>query len=650
MSELILNNSSKTVSIIANEEEKPITPSWFAELTLITHIWVQSALLKELNKDVKVARGRMGRYEVIDFTLILLAYGVSHEKTLKILYKITGPFQLAMTALWDRDKMPTASALSRFLASLTAKPVEALRKLLFEYLLKHGISIEAMGGLYDYSGNRNIIFDIDATREVARQRQIPSSEDYPPPRRRRLSCKAGYAGRKRGEAVRSRTSVQQAHTHEWLATFGGAGNGDIWGELNRACETIVAYLSYHKISTDFGMVRLDAAYGWAKGAYICQQCHLGYLMRSCDYGLLAYPEVQQRLAAAKAAILLHPDSNKRCEVYDLGFLTWHAGRALSISVNTRLIVICSDATNTKGKIGKRYGNTIYELFVTSYRIDQLSAVDIVNLYCGRGGFEQTLNEEDVEQDPDRWCSGNGYGQEFWQLLSQWLWNTRLRLGYEAIEPQQRRTLWNNLSNIKEIIIEDKIIDPILSDAKPDGEKKIENPLIESLDNLANANVKELYNINPPRFGSRSYTAAKTISTKIAQSIKAKAKGRSKGKFAGDDFKLQEDGTIRCPANKILTIASKRKTPRYERIIYEASIADCKKCNLAADCMEKGKTVKRGRSFSICLPIISAEVAERAKITDLATIELTHEQNRLKSNGMDLLDDLNNYNIVENQLI
>jgi hypothetical protein len=51
----------------------------------------------------------------------------------------------------------------------------------------------------------------------------------------------------------------------------------------------------------------------------------------------------------------------------------------------------------------------------------LRAADIVDLYHQRGAFEQVLSDEDQEQDADRWCSCTPYGQEFWQIVSQWLW-------------------------------------------------------------------------------------------------------------------------------------------------------------------------------------------------------------------------------------
>jgi hypothetical protein len=74
----------------------------------------------------------------------------------------------------------------------------------------------ALGGLFDRQGNRYLVFDVDGTREAARQRALPKTADRPAPQRRlRPLCAPGYTGRKRGEVVRSRTTVLQAHTHQW---------------------------------------------------------------------------------------------------------------------------------------------------------------------------------------------------------------------------------------------------------------------------------------------------------------------------------------------------------------------------------------------------------------------------------------------------
>jgi hypothetical protein len=83
-------------------------------------------------------------------------------------------------ALFERDQLPARSTLSRFLAALTEAPVAALRMLFLDDLLSHPLSHEKqIGGLTDRVGNAWVVFDIDGTREAARQRALPQTEDLP---------------------------------------------------------------------------------------------------------------------------------------------------------------------------------------------------------------------------------------------------------------------------------------------------------------------------------------------------------------------------------------------------------------------------------------------------------------------------------------
>jgi len=89
-----------------------------------------------------------------------------------------------------------------------------------------------------WQGTQWLVFDVDGTRQAARQRALPSTRDSPVAQRRLEEvCAPGYLGRKRGETVRTRTTVLQAHTHQWVGTFSGAsgaGNGDYRGDLRQA--------------------------------------------------------------------------------------------------------------------------------------------------------------------------------------------------------------------------------------------------------------------------------------------------------------------------------------------------------------------------------------------------------------------------------
>jgi hypothetical protein len=67
--------------------------------------------------------------------------------------------------------------------------------------------------------------------------------------------------RKRGEVVRTRTVVLQTHTHQFLDTFGGPGNGDYRGDLRRATQAITSYATKLGVPPTSILVRLDGLYG-----------------------------------------------------------------------------------------------------------------------------------------------------------------------------------------------------------------------------------------------------------------------------------------------------------------------------------------------------------------------------------------------------
>jgi hypothetical protein len=61
--------------------------------------------------------------------------------------------------------------------------------------------------------------------------------------------------------VRTRTVILQAHTHQFLGTFGGPGNGDYRGELLRAIQVTTSYATKLGLSTASVLLRLDGLYG-----------------------------------------------------------------------------------------------------------------------------------------------------------------------------------------------------------------------------------------------------------------------------------------------------------------------------------------------------------------------------------------------------
>src|SRR4030088_2864699 len=67
-------------------------------------------------------------------------YAISGERTLEEFYQRLQPFAIPFMALFGRDRLPSRSALSRFLAALTEAPVEALRTLFLDDLLSRSLT------------------------------------------------------------------------------------------------------------------------------------------------------------------------------------------------------------------------------------------------------------------------------------------------------------------------------------------------------------------------------------------------------------------------------------------------------------------------------------------------------------------------------
>ena len=176
----------------------------FEEVALMAQHLRKQGILSATCERVRFARRRFGHYDVIDFVAVLFGYAVSSERTLEAFYKRLHPFAPAFMAQIARERLPARSTLSRFLASLTQAAVEALRTLFLEDLLARPLNKERQtGGLIDRAGRDRVVFDIDGTREAARQRALPKNPDRPTPQRRLDElCAPGYTGRKRGEVVR----------------------------------------------------------------------------------------------------------------------------------------------------------------------------------------------------------------------------------------------------------------------------------------------------------------------------------------------------------------------------------------------------------------------------------------------------------------
>lgn len=66
--------SYSSVTIQTSTQSVPATPSWFGGAVLIVYYLRKLGVLDALTEQVRFARRRFGRYEVIDFVVVLLGY------------------------------------------------------------------------------------------------------------------------------------------------------------------------------------------------------------------------------------------------------------------------------------------------------------------------------------------------------------------------------------------------------------------------------------------------------------------------------------------------------------------------------------------------------------------------------------------------
>ena len=312
-----------SIRFYTSAESAPCPPPWFGEVVLLAAHLKKQGVLAKLCERVQFARRRFGRYEMIDFVAVLFGYAISGERTLEAFYERLQPWAEPFMALFDRNQLPSRSALSRFLAALTQAPVEALRTLFLDDLLSRpsvsGANEKQTGELLDRAGNAWVVFDIDGTREAARQRALPQTEDLPPAFRRLDDvCAPGDIGRKRGQVVRTRTVISQAHSFQWLGSFGNRGNGRYREELRQGEALITRYLTAHQIPQERVLLRLDGQYG--TGAVLSDLAGFAFVTRGKDYTVLDHPLVQARLQLPPDQFQQRPESQITRSLYD-----WEVG-------------------------------------------------------------------------------------------------------------------------------------------------------------------------------------------------------------------------------------------------------------------------------------------------------------------------------------
>src|SRR5438309_11527621 len=374
------------IEVQTSPEDRPSIPAWFAEVVIMTQHLATKGLLEAFAQQVRLVRGRFGSYEPIDFLALLMGYAISGERTLAEFFERLAPFEAAFMALFGRRCLPHRSSLSRFLADVDRPCLEVFRTLFEQHSFADGWTSEGIGGIFDRQGHRYIVFDVDAPRQAARQRALPCDPALPPARRRLDAvCAPGYRGRKRGEAVRRRTTALQMHTRQWVGTYAGKGNGDYRGELASALRAITAYLKHFAFPPEMALIRLDGAYGDATVVAQLLQADTPFVTRWRGYLLLEHPQIQRVLAHAPTASMARMNSGVVVELFEGGWLE------LGEDLSPVRVIVARHPAPPPGKdipVGKRVGEWVYELFITMLDAEGFLVEDVLDLYHGRGAEDR----------------------------------------------------------------------------------------------------------------------------------------------------------------------------------------------------------------------------------------------------------------------
>jgi hypothetical protein len=90
---------------------------------------------------------------------------------------------------------------------------------------------------------------------------------------------------------------------------------------------------------------------------------------------------------------------------------------------------------------------------------------------------------------------------------------------------------------------------------------------------------------------------------------AQASGPARGRFAAQAFAMLEDGTLRCPAEKLLRPQERRTlSDGSVRIVFRAKKGDCRSCRLASECLGRRASGAQPRRVSAVRKRITQSVS------------------------------------------
>ena len=389
---------------------------------------------------------RQGGYAAVDIWLVLIVYFASLDAPAGL-----RPFWetalrevgFLVAALAGRRRLPSPASVSRALGSVE---LDLLRPVA-PWLLRDATGVEDLMRhpammTYDARGQSWHVFDLDPTVTTFRQRDLPDrhGDDLPELKRRTEDTGApGYSGRKRGDVQFQQVTVCHAGSGAWVHAHLSPGNGEGVADGELAFDAVRAAAERLDHPTERTLVRVDGVAGNVPWMTAARERGLAFVTRLNRPALFEDPEVLQRLRDATWHLVDDSGCGPQRSATDLGTFTLkpdkksrrpEGGRYSPIEVR----VVASIFPKTgNAKRGRTIDGWQVELFATDLPADGWPAADTVTAYFGRNGLENRFAQEDRETKLDRVLSYERAGQELAVLVGLSTWNMRLARGF-ALEP------------------------------------------------------------------------------------------------------------------------------------------------------------------------------------------------------------------------
>jgi hypothetical protein len=332
------------------------------------------------------------------------------------------------------------------------------------------------------------------------------------------------------------------------------------------------------------------------------------VVRGKAYHLIEQPVIQQRLKLPPDQVTVHPESGTSRALYDCGPIQLAPAGPLM-----RMLLATHPAGSKLSPIGKVREGTVYEQFFTTLPSSAFTPADVLDLYLHRGSFETVLADEDEEQAVDRWVSRTQWGQEFWQIMSQWIWNLRLELGQHAQATTMRVT------DLAYSQVQEPPTPPPDDDPPPDGTP----PPVPPGAGPPSADTAPVDPAAPPPVPAapgEAETSQNALDWPASYGPPNWARPSFTHGFPGSAFTPQPDGTLRCPAGHPLFVQERRSERNGSvRVLYAARLGHCRPCPLRNQCQESDTTLKPRRVSAVfwprAAPPVTSPPAGAAPVSD-----------------------------------